>query len=351
MSSAFTGNNKTVFAIVVAVAMLTFVSAGICCFLYSEDDTDSIAASDYSDTGNWLKIPEKIDYEVDVFYLYPSGFSPSYEGEECEIDNEGMREKAVEYYMCQATAFEGLANIYAPFYRQIDAGSLAGLSQPEMIEREQGAPRADVYAALDFYFENYNDGRPFILAGHSQGSMMIYIILDEYMEEHADVYGRMVASYMIGNAATKSWLADNPHVSMAAGAGDTGVLVTWNTEGPGNIGKYNMVVPEDSVCINPINWTTGGTYASADENLGCLDKNEDGTYSVVDGYADAQVNLERGSVIVSSVDPEKYALPEEAWPMFGPESYHGSDYAFFYQNIHENAKLRISNYLDLAQER
>ena len=31
-------------------------------------------------------------------------------------------------------------------------------------------PKADVFAALDYYFENYNHGRPYILAGHSQGS-------------------------------------------------------------------------------------------------------------------------------------------------------------------------------------
>lgn len=175
--------------------------------------------------------------------------------------------------------------------------------------------------------------------------MLIYIVLDEYMEEHPDIYERMVASYMIGNAATKDWLADNPHVIMATGAGDTGVLITWNTEGPENVNQYNMVVPEGSVCINPINWTTDGTYASAEENLGCLVQNEDETYSVVKGFADAKVDLDRGSVIVSSVDPDIYALPEASWPMFGSESYHSSDYAFFYANIHENAKLRISNYL------
>jgi len=37
-------------------------------------------------------------------------------------------------------------------------------------------------------------GRPFILAGHSPGPDMLLYLLSEYMEEHPDVYARMVAA-------------------------------------------------------------------------------------------------------------------------------------------------------------
>ena len=36
-----------------------------------------------------------------------------------------------------------------------------------------GMPYDDITAALDYYFENCNGGRPFIIAGHSQGSSMV----------------------------------------------------------------------------------------------------------------------------------------------------------------------------------
>lgn len=85
-------------------------------------------------------------------------------------------------------------------------------------------------------------------------------------------------------------------------------MVSWNTEGSGNIGKYNRVVPEDSVCISPLNWKTDDTYASADENNGCLVKNDDGSLTVVKGFADAKIDEERGSVIVTSADLEEYAM-------------------------------------------
>ena len=38
-------------------------------------------------------------------------------------------------------------------------------------------PYDDITAALDYYFENYNGGRPFIIAGHSQGSAMVLLLL------------------------------------------------------------------------------------------------------------------------------------------------------------------------------
>lgn len=328
----------TISVVVVAIALALAYA-----YVSDRDDDAVIQASDYSDEDNWMRLPGIIEHDVDVIYLYPTTFVPGHEGEMCTIDNEAMREKANMVYERQATVFDGLANIFAPYYRQVDAAGLAGLTQPEMVERESGEPKADVFAALDYYFGNHNDGRPFILAGHSQGSMMIMMILDEYMEGHPEVYDRMVAAYMIGNAATRDWLAANPHVRMATGATDTGAVVSWNTEGPGNIGHYNMVVPEGSVCINPLNWRTDGMYAGTEENLGCLTPDGNGGYKVVEGFADARIDVERGSVIVESVDPEIYSNGAEA--LFGPQSYHGQDYDFFYMNIRENAEDRIEAFL------
>ena len=58
------------------------------------------------------------------------------------------------------------------------------------------------------------------------------------------------------------------------------------------------------------------------------------------------MNIERGSVIVESVDPSVFAMPTEATVFFGPESYHGWDFEFFYMNIRENAKLRLERFLN-----
>ena len=61
--------------------------------------------------------------------------------------------------------------------------------------------------------------------------------------------------------------------------------------------------------------------------------------------ADAVIDLERGSVMVMNPEFEQYAISkllglEAIEHVFGPASYHGCDYSFFYLNIRENARTR-----------
>lgn len=298
--------------------------------------------SDYAKEENWLKIPE-ITHEVDTFYLYPTCYSDESEEAKpiCDIDNEEMQAAARAVYEKQGTVYEESTNVFAPFYRQSNIFQVVGLSHEEMEEYQRGVQRTDVYAALDYYFENYNDGRPFILAGHSQGSSMTKIVLEEYMQAHPEYYERMVAAYPIGFSITRDWLEEHPYLKFAQGADDTGVIVSWNTEGKGNKGQNNLVVEPNAISINPINWKLDDTYAGFEENLGSriLDE-ETGTYEIVKGIADAQVDVERGVVICTAENVE-YAPAI----LFGPESLHANDYDFYYENLRENVKTRVEAFL------
>lgn len=331
---------KAAYKILPMCLILVFASCG------AQNSENKRNNTDYSDKGNWLSLPSQVQHNADVLYFYPTTYIPAEgEGAVCDIDNESMRLGAQQIMLSQASVFEMCADAYVPYYRQVDAMILAGMTQDEMIEAESGEPKSDVFAALDYYFENHNNGRPYFLAGHSQGGMMIYIILSEYMAEHPEYYENMVAAYMLGNAPTKAWLEENPHIKFANAADDVGVLISWNTEGRGNIGQYSMVVPEGSVCINPLNWQTDETPAGIEENLGSLVPDGEGGYKVVDGIADAQIDLQRGSVICDSADPAEYAIPPFGKELFGTESYHGWDFGFYYMNIRENAQLRLDTFL------
>jgi len=118
-----------------------------------------------------------------------------------------------------------------------------------------GMPYDDIAAALDYYFKNYNQGRPFIIAGHSQGSAMTKLVLKNYFKEHPDYYKRMIAAYVIGYSVTKDDLKTYPHMKFATGETDAGVIVSWNTEGPKNVEEnaYNVVVLPGAISINPPN--------------------------------------------------------------------------------------------------
>ena len=301
---------------------------------------------DYSGKKYWLARPDHPDKGADLLFLYPSSCRDKNAGVICDIDNKSMIRGARRNFSQQATAFEPVANLFAPFWRQVNATKLSEMSFEEVDRAEWAEPRTDVYAALDYYFENLNHGRPYFLAGHSQGSRLCYMVLSEYMKEHPDYYANMIAAYCIGDSLTKQYLEENPHVKAAQSADDLGVVVSWNTEGPANKGKKSLVVSPGAVAINPLNWRTDDTPASAELNLGSYIPN-----LLFPGLiklpvkADAALDVERGTVIVTEPRLAKFAITaipgfRNLEPVFGPASYHGCDYSFFYLNIRENACVR-----------
>ena len=159
----------------------------------------------------------------------------------------------------------------------------------------------------------------------------------------------MVAAYLIGSSITKNDLKAYPYMKFANDESDTGVIVSWHTEGKRNVEENapNVALLPDGFCINPLNWKLDDTYAPASMNLGSLIANpETGEPEIADIGADAQVVPERGVLVTNAKGEE---MPEEkreiASEFFGPEGHHGEDYSFFYNNIKDNVAKRISSYL------
>ena len=308
---------------------------------------------DYSQKENWCKFPE-ITKDVDTFYIFATEYilgsfeegAPDYGS----LDNEEMIQGMGVEYIGHATTYADDTNVFAPYYRQ------SGLKYAgKIVERDGnldaallGMPYNDIVDALDYYFEHYNEGRPFIIAGHSQGSALVKQVLFRYFKEHPDYYQRMVAAYVIGYAVTKEELETYPYLKFATGESDAGVIVSWNTEGPKNAegDAKTVVLMPGGISINPLNWKLDETYAPASLNLGSLIVNEQtGEPEIADIGADAQVNLARGSVITNA---KAAPMPEDtakiAAAYFGPDGRHGEDYTFYYNNIKANVAKRIATY-------
>ncbi|AWW25488.1 DUF3089 domain-containing protein [Acetobacterium carbinolicum] len=315
------------------------------------ETSEAIVPTDYSQSAHWLNVPAEITKEVDVFYLYPSAWAKVNADDPiiCEIDNPVMLQQSKLAYDRQATAFETSANIFAPYYRQDDAGSTLAMDVEEQQDIVKGVPLTDATAAFEYYIEHYNNGRPFILASHSQGSNVMIYILQDYMKEHPDVYKRMVAAYVLGYSITDDYLAENPDLKFASGSGDTGVIVSYNTQAPTIEGSDGVVLPTAHV-INPISWTTEETVAPASDNLGSLQlnadgsvvKNADGTPLKVMNFADAKVDNTKNVLICSTVSVDQYA---PGGGTFGRGVFHTFDFPFYYFNIRANAEERVANYL------
>lgn len=313
--------------------------------------------TDYSEKKHWLAKPENPDKPVDVIYLYPSCCLDKKAGVICPVDNKRMVRGARRNFAQQALVFKPMANIFAPFWRQVNAGKLPDMRFDEIDRAEWAEPRTDVYAALDYYFKYLNQGRPFFLAGHSQGSRLCYMVLSEYMKAHPENYANMIAAYCLGDALTKTYLEENPHVKAAQAEDDVGVVISWNTEGPANQGKPSLVVAPGAVAINPLNWKTDDTPAAAGQNLGSYKP-----FILIPRLrklpvnADAVIDPQRGTVIVREPRLRRCAITKtpgfkKMESVFGPASYHTCDYSFFYLNIRENARRRIDAWFAMRDKR
>ena len=156
---------------------------------------------DYSQKECWYKIPAIIK-DVDTFFIYPTEYLGLNEGDSnyATLDNEEMLQGLMGIYLTQANVFEDSTNVFMPYYRQ------AGIRYAGEVWKKTGSidaaisgiPYDDITSALDYYFENCNNGRPFILASHSQGSAIAKLVLKKYFKEHSDYYQRMIAAYVIG---------------------------------------------------------------------------------------------------------------------------------------------------------
>jgi len=325
-------NTKKITLLVLAMLLcITFTAYG-----------NGIQATDYANPEYWLSLPTSAEKTVDVFYLYPTVFQNADKNEPniCDIDNPIMLKYSKLAFAFQASAFEPVGNIYAPYYRQADAAYTLGLPLAEQDKVVGGIPTADAMAAFDYYIRNFNQGRPFILAGHSQGSNVLLYLLSDYMKLHPEVQQRMVAAYVIGYSITPEYLKKNPHLKFAQGASDTGVIISYNTEAPKVAGKNPVVLP-GAMAINPISWTRGEKTATASQSLGSVGMDASGKMVTLQHYADARVSAERGVVICSTVDVEKLSPGSQVFPK---GVYHSYDYPFYYYNLRENAAIRVEKY-------
>lgn len=305
----------------------------------SADDVNNV--TDYSQAGNWLTVDTSGSLPVDVFYLYPTSWQKGpNDGNYCAVDNVSMIKGAIGAFSRQATAFLPVGNIYAPYYRQADATYT--LSMPTIAQQDEAVriiPAADGVAAFNYYLEHYNKGRPFILAGHSQGSNVLLYVLSA-IKDQPEVLGRMVAAYVIGFSVTNDYLAQNSPLKFGTGPDDTGVIISYNTEAEGV--TSSPVVRPGAIAINPISWTLTDKVAPKEVNAGSirLISAVSCDLTPVKDLASAQVDTTRGVVVCKSVNVSKFSNP--ALPT---GVYHTYDYPFYFYNIRANAQNRVEKYL------
>lgn len=297
-------------------------------------------APDYSNEDNWAALPWRFDAadcipqnctsadrqdsaEVDVFYVYPTAYIFGTKWN-ARHDNKHVLFRIGHLIESQASVYNACAKVYAPLYRQAILKSF--------INKKSGPPAlelaySDVKTAFEYYMKHWNNGRPFIIAGHSQGSNHLTRLLKEEIDGK-EIQKQLVAAYLIGMPIPDTTFT---HIPIAKNKSSINCFISWNTFTYGTVLKDNEYF-NGGTCVNPLSWKTDTAYVPATFNLGGAPKQLNRIDSNV---SDAQIN--KGILWVHKVKPWGYTRLGK--------SYHLCDYSLFYLNIRENAIERTKAYL------
>jgi len=128
---------------------------------------------------------------VDCFYVYPTVDA----GPGANEDIDAPHPAEVSVTRTQAAPFGRLCNMVAPLYRQATLRSLFSST-----DRAASAAMAygDVQDAFRYYLGHLNEGRPFVLLGHSQGSGVLTQLMSQMIDPNAALRRQMISAIVPG---------------------------------------------------------------------------------------------------------------------------------------------------------
>ena len=293
---------------------------------------------DYTDTAYWYSIGDET-HAADVFYVYPTVSTISYEvnGNSwyADITLPEVREEANDNQRFNKMLY-GEYNFYAPYYRQM---IFEAYQQPaSMLVQLVETPAQDINDAFQYYMTHYNNGRPFFLMGHSQGSQVLIELLKKGMT--AEQRQQMVAAYCIGYHVTAEELAEYPEALKPATDSLMQGLVIFNSVT--DTAAISMVSRGDVVGINPTTWTMSTDTIPAEFHLG-MAKYNDARDSILIVPCPTRTCLYKHTTVCPDLDPEMVFIPAYE-QMFPKGNLHFADSWLFGGNVVENMRCRLKHY-------
>ena len=283
---------------------------------------------------------------VDVFFIHPTTYLTLSIGN-AHYDESGATRTRLENGVLrfQASVFNHCCRIFAPRYRQaslkgITSSSAEGLASADLAY-------SDVLRAFDYYLAHENNRRPFIIAGHSQGSIHAIRLLQERIIG-TPLSHRLIAAYVPGSALPHE--VQEKGLPICRTPAMTACVVDWNSVSPTAVdhrrresavlwwqGRYQTIAGRPLVCVNPLNWIENGT-APATENLGAIYFGGRGQPipAPVAGASGAACDDGLLRVQIRADERRHFSDP---LTLFG--SYHDFDYGLWYMNIRQNLEVRI----------
>ncbi|WP_046246881.1 DUF3089 domain-containing protein [Hymenobacter terrenus] len=271
---------------------------------------------------------EQATAAADVFFVHPTTYY-WYKAWNADVSrprlNRYTDRSAIRH---QATAFNAAGRIYAPRYRQ---ATLYSFFDEQTTNGQAALDLAyiDVKAAFQYYLAHYNQGRPLIIAGHSQGTAHATRLLHDFFDHDPKLRRQLVAAYLIGYKVKPD---EYQTIRPCADSLATGCFIAYNS-----VATANDYPPFHSFAVtNPLTWQLDTLLAPATLNRGGV--NQD--FKRIDPHV-TSAQIHHGLLWITPPKPggyPRFLLPGR------PElrhSFHIADYGLFYMNIRQNAKARV----------
>lgn len=274
---------------------------------------------------------EKRDSVVDVFFLHPTIYTEEkrFEKINVAIDDAYNNEKTdLSAILYQASAFNQHARVFAPRFRE---AHLSVFSMQDKVLAKQALDFAyeDVKASFEYYLKYYNNGRPIIIASHSQGTTHALRLLKEYFE-NKPLHLQLVTAYVIGMPIPENYFSI---LQPCIGPLQTGCFNGWRTFRKGYTPEFVQKEKFTSWVTNPLTWKIDNQPADRSLNEGSILINFNKSFPETAG---AQVNSN-----ILWVDKPKFP----GGLLFTANNYHVADINLFYINIRNNVADRVQQFL------
>ena len=100
--------------------------------------------------------------------------------------------------VAQASPFSRVCRVYSPMYRQVTLAGLAAYPNLDVPAAYGLIAYNSLMAGFKDYLAHYNDGRPIVFIGHSQGAAMLIRLLAQFVDNNAALRGRLVLAIILG---------------------------------------------------------------------------------------------------------------------------------------------------------
>ena len=270
---------------------------------------------------NYLDSLDKENPNIDAFFIHPTLYLKGNSWNADINDKKLNKEIGNAAIKNQASVFLGIANIYAPHYRQMHIQSYYDLKNG--LQAFEVA-YSDVKNAFIYYWENFNKGNKFIIAGHSQGTNHAERLLKEIILENDSMRSLLLVSYLPG-MPIKQFHKDLPPCSSP---NQLDCFLSWRSLAEGYF-PADWEVSDSIFCVNPISWKIDSLPSQKKNHLGILFQNHKIHYpNSIEAYTD------KGVVWIKPIK-----IPFARF--YKMKNYHIADYNLYWINIRSNLRYRL----------